>query len=191
MHTRRTVASENLADLHASYLANCSASKLLTSIALCSSSFCLSSCVLATISIAIDSPPSSSSSALASLEAFRFPLPSDIADFGLPKADPSSLFPPLDFFARFFFCGPPAALPDTRDMVSTLGEREYRGESKVTFSGGGKEVCRRGCREFAEVVESIEALRLLLEVADELISDCRLLGGSCALEGYGGEIAEL
>lgn len=56
----------------------------------------------------------------------------------------------------------------------------------LAFSGG-KEVCRRGWAEEAEVVESIEALRRLGVGAEFGISDCLRFGGSCALGGYGGE----
>jgi hypothetical protein len=52
---------------------------------------------------------------------------------------------------------------------------------------GGKEVCRRGWAEDAEVVESIEALRRLGVGAAGGMSDCLRFGGSCALVGYGGE----
>jgi hypothetical protein len=74
--------------------------------------------------------------------------------------------------------------------VSTLGEREYRGVCAFALSGG-KLVCRRGCED-ADVVESIDALRRFMAGPDKDMSDCRRLGGwgSCAFDGYGGEIAE-
>lgn len=65
--------------------------------------------------------------------------------------------------------------PEARDMVSTLGEREYRGVPARVFSGG-KEVWRRGC-EALEVVESMDAFRRLFAGAEEGISDCLLFGG--------------
>lgn len=57
---------------------------------------------------------------------------------------------------------------------------------------GGKEVCRRGWAEEAEVVESMEALRRFMAGAEDGISDCRRFEdwGSCALGGYGGEACE-
>lgn len=86
---------------------------------------------------------------------------------------PSSSVPPFDL--RFLFLDPPMALLETRDMVSTLGDREYCGVW-LDLSKGGKEVCRRGCDD-AEVVDSIEALRRLTEGADDGISDCLRFGG--------------
>jgi hypothetical protein len=59
-------------------------------------------------------------------------------------------------------------------MVSMLGEREKAAEL-ATFSGG-KEVCRSGCDEVVEAVESMEALRRLMEGAAAGISDCRRFG---------------
>lgn len=73
-------------------------------------------------------------------------------------------------------------------MSSTEGDREYRALEEAAISGG-KEVWRSGCDE-AEVVESIEALRRLVEGAEVGMSVCRRLGGwgrSCG----GGESAEL
>jgi hypothetical protein len=60
------------------------------------------------------------------------------------------------------------------DIVSILGDRE-KGTEFATFSGG-KDVCRSGWTEVADVVESIEALRRLME-GPEAISDFRRLGG--------------
>ena len=56
---------------------------------------------------------------------------------------------------------------------------------------GGKEVWRRGW-EVTGVLESMEALRRLTDGAEEGMSDCRRFRGcgSCACDGYGGEIAE-
>lgn len=42
----------------------------------------------------------------------------------------------------------------------------------TALSGGGKEVCRRGWLEDAEVVESMEALRRFMAGAEDGISDC-------------------
>jgi hypothetical protein len=75
-------------------------------------------------------------------------------------------------------------------MVSMLGEREKAGVCVDT--SGGNEVWRRGWVE-AEVVDIIEALRLLACGMEVPISVCRLLGawGRGALVGYGGESAEV
>jgi hypothetical protein len=59
-------------------------------------------------------------------------------------------------------------------MVSILGDREKAAEL-ARFSGGN-EVCRSGWAEVADVVESMEALRRLMEGAED-ISDCRRFGG--------------
>ena len=64
-------------------------------------------------------------------------------------------------------------LADASDMVSTEGEREYRSVPVIALSGGGKEVCRSGWLEEAEVVESMEAFRRLIAGAEDGISDCR------------------
>jgi hypothetical protein len=42
----------------------------------------------------------------------------------------------------------------------------------LALSGGGKEVCRRGCLEDAEVVESMDALRRFIAGAEEGMSAC-------------------
>jgi hypothetical protein len=62
----------------------------------------------------------------------------------------------------------------------------------MALSGGGKEVCRRGWLEDADVVESMDALRRLIAGAEDGISDCRRFEdcGSCVLEGYGGDTWE-
>jgi len=60
-------------------------------------------------------------------------------------------------------------------MVSMLGDREKAAEL-ATFSGG-KDVCRSGWTEVADVVESMEALRRLMAGAEEDISDGRRFGG--------------
>lgn len=60
-------------------------------------------------------------------------------------------------------------MPEAMDIVSMLGEREKAAELAI-FSGG-KEVCRRGWAEVAEVVDSMEALRRLLAGPDVGRSD--------------------
>jgi hypothetical protein len=74
-------------------------------------------------------------------------------------------------------------MPEVIDIVSMLGEREKAAELPP-FSGG-KEVCRRGWVDVADVVDIIEALRRLIVGAEEGISDClRFSGwGSCAFDG--------
>lgn len=64
----------------------------------------------------------------------------------------------------------------------------------VPLISGGKEVCRRGwAEEVPDVVESMEAFRRLIAGAEDGMSDCLLFGGwgSCACDGYGGDIAEV
>jgi hypothetical protein len=127
--TLLTTASPNFELLQTSYRENCSSSKALTNVARCSISFCLSSCVLATTATAISSPPSSSSSTLASRDARLLLRPLDVADMAVgarPSAtdNVSSLFAFFDLRERRCFFGASEVLPLARLMVSMLGERE-------------------------------------------------------------------
>jgi hypothetical protein len=92
--------------------------------ALCSFSFLFSSSVLATIATAVSPPSSSSSSALASRLARLRPLPlvPETADLAFsPTTLVSSSALPFALRPRFFFV---LETPETRLVVSTLGERE-------------------------------------------------------------------
>lgn len=103
-----------------------------------------------------------------SLLALRPFAPSLAAVAAVAERALSSLSLPFDL-RGFFFFPTPVTDADASETVSMLGDLEYAGVRPL-FSGG-KEVWRKGWVDEIEVVDIMEALRRLMDGAEEGISD--------------------